>query len=112
MSDKPAPFCTTFNEKEFSKYDWTSLTNRKTLSGKLKKLCDKLRERIEEHTRNVNFISHSNLYDLFNNIFSAYLLWNNFNLNVYLLIGSLSISISEECQLLILSILSLHWQKI
>ena len=134
-------FKTTFKEKDFSKYDWDSLKNNSP-KGKLRDLCDKLLKYIENYTDSHTFLSHSNLYELLNNLFNAYLSWSECKIPLYQLLKYVNTKYKQNntdnddnddydidhkdnnnnnnnksllptpCQLLILDILSLHWNKI
>ena len=128
MSNKETPFITTFKEKEFSKYDWQSLSDTSSSpSGNLGDLCDKLSSYIDDYTKCQSYKPHSNLHQLLTNLFNAHLSWTDpDNINIYLLLNyasnkllnknelknELEHKLSKECQLLILDILSLHWAKI
>ena len=86
MSTSESVFKTRFKEKDFSKYDWESLANNSP-NGKLKDLCHKLSTYIQRHTQSHTFSSHSNLYELLNDLFNAYLSWNDCKINLYLILN-------------------------
>ena len=147
-------FNTTFKEKDFSKYDWESLKNNSP-KGKLRDLCDKLLKYIQHHIESHTFSSHSNLYELLNDLFNAYLSWNECTINLYQILNYVNTKnntkintentandndsdneddddndididvdnnnnnkntnkslLPQQCQLLILDILSLHWNRV
>eukprot|EP01084_Bolivina_argentea_P192278 330120_1 len=84
------------------------------MRGGLKDLCRKLSKFIEEHNTNDNFTSHSNLYDIVNDLFCCYLSCDTTSVDtfpIHRLFASLSVDISSKCQSLMLHVLSLHWQQ-
>ena len=79
-------FKTAFKERDFSKYDWKSLRDNSP-KGELKNLCDTLLQFIKNHTESHSFLSHSDLYELLNNLFNAYLSWDECKIDLYQLLN-------------------------
>ena len=113
-TESPSKFETTLNETTFAQFDWNTLSPTSTTapSDGLKAVIDGLAARINAHAAAPDFASHSALYDVLNDLFCAYLLWDHFTPNILALIGATKSVFNRDCQLLALDILSMHFQRL